>query len=164
MNWSRIDRPGRISVFSDSGGVRAEEIWGGSNENRQTRAKIDIRRFRGCLSGEDMGQSSRESPGQGEYRYSPVLGVSGRRRHGRGSPQQGKNRFSMVQGVSVWERHRSTHLRIARSGRESIFCGSGGVRSGKTWVGSPENRQTRVRIGIRRFRGCLGGGDLGQTV
>ena len=54
----------------------------------------------------------------------------------RESPGQAENRYSPIQG---------------------------GVRGAETWVGSAENRQTRERIGIRRFRGYQCGKDMGRT-
>ena len=62
----------------------------------------------------------------------------------------------------MWERHRKDCPRIPRLGRKSIFYDSGGVRGAETWVESTENRQTRVRIGIPRFRGYQAGGGVGR--
>ena len=107
------------------------------SENHQTRERIDILRSRGRQCGKDMGRISRESADQGE------------------------NRYSMVQGVSEERRHGSNQCRIARPGRIPIFDDSGGVGAGKTQVERIENRQDRVRIGIRRFRECQSGKDTG---
>ena len=130
LDRSRIGRPGRESVFSDSGGVRGAETWVESAENRQTGEKIDILRFKGCQYGLDMGQHTRESPDQDENRYFTIQGVSGR------------------------GRHRLNWSRIGRPGQESIFRDSGGVSVGKTQVRLSENRQNRENIDIPRFRGC----------
>ena len=48
LNWSRIARTGGVSVFDDSGCVRAEETWVRSVVNRQSEERIDIRQFRVC--------------------------------------------------------------------------------------------------------------------
>ena len=53
----------------------------------------------------------------------------------RESPKQAENRYSMVQG---------------------------GDSVGKTQERLSENRQTRTRIGISRFRGCQCGKDMGR--
>ena len=139
-DWSRIARPGQESIFRDSGGVGDGETQVELIENRQTRTRIGILRFRGCQHGIDMGRTGRESPDRGE------------------------NRYSAIQRVSAWDRHGSDRSRIDRPGRESIFSDTGCVSVGKTQVELSENRQTRVRIGIRRFRGCQCGKDTGKTV
>ena len=84
-------------------------------------------------------------------------------RTGRESPDQGENRYSVIQGVSGRRRHRSDLQRIVRPGQESIFSDTGCVRAEETQVRLSENRQTRARIGISRFRGCQGSGDMAQT-
>ena len=61
-------------------------------EDRQTRVRIGIQRFRGRQCGKDTGKTVRESPDRGENLYSTIL------------------------GMSVWVRHGSDHLRIARPG------------------------------------------------
>ena len=82
-----MGRTGRESTdqgenrYSPIPGV-SEERRHGSNQQRIGRPgqNTDIPRFWGCQAGENIGRSSRESPEQGEYRYSTIQGVSGRGR------------------------------------------------------------------------------------
>ena len=93
---SRIGRTGRIPIFSDSGGVRAEKTRVELVENRQDRRNTDIRQFKGCQGSGDMGRSGRI----------PIFGSSGGVRAEETQVDQAEYRYSLIHGVSVQGRHR----------------------------------------------------------
>lgn len=58
LDQSRIGRIGGKLILGDSEGVRAAVTWVGSGQGRQTKARINIRRFRGLRINSVGGQSA----------------------------------------------------------------------------------------------------------